>query len=158
MLHFIRLAIRKMYSKNKGNYAEVGTDIEVQARVTERRIEDVFAALKKMLKRERLVRIHAVREEKEKKRQRMKQLMKILKDDIEGLSQKPPQDLPFWEGYRKAGRKLPAHLPELPQLLAGGLIDVDQHLSNLPSRVLDSMKNQLTAQRPNTEAPSQGTM
>lgn len=158
MLHFICLAIRKMYSKNKGNYAEVATDIEVQARVTERRIEDVFDALKKMLKRERLARINAVREEKEKKRQRMKRLMEILKDDIEGLSQKAPQDLPFWQGYRKAGRKVPAHLPELPQLLAGGLIDVDQHLSNLPSRVLDSMKNQLTAQRPNTEAPSQGTM
>lgn len=144
-----------MCSKNKGNYADVATDIKVQARVTERQIEDVFATLNKMLKRERQARINAVRAEKETKRQRMKRLMEILKDDIEGLSQKVPQDLPFWQGYRKP---VPAHLPELPQLLAGGLIDVDQHLSNLPSRVLDSMKNQLTAQRPNTEARSQGTM
>lgn len=155
MLYLMCLAIRKMFSKNKGNYAEVATDIEVQARVTERQIEDVFARLKKMLKRERQARINAVREEKERKRQSMKLLMEILKDDIEGLSEK---DLPFWQGYRKPGKKVPAHLPELPQLLAGGLIDVDQHLSNLPHRVLDSMKNQLTLQRPNTEAPCQGTM
>lgn len=149
-----------MYRKNKGNYAEVATDIEVQARVTERQIEDVFAALKKMLKREKQARINAVREEKEEKRQRMKRLMEVLKDDIEGLSEKAPQpsDLPFWQGYRKPGKKVPAHLPELPQLLAGGLIDVDQHLSNLPCRVLDSMKSQLTPQQLSTETPAQGSM
>lgn len=109
-----------------------------------------------MLKREKQARINAVREEKEEKRQRMKRLMEILKDDIEGLSEKAsqPLDLPFWQGYRKPGKKVPAHLPELPQVLAGGWIDVDQHLSNLPSRVLDSMKNQLTSQQLSTETPS----
>lgn len=145
-----------MHPKNEGNYAEVATDIEVQARVTERQIEDVFAALKKMLKREKQARINAVREEKEEKKQRMKRLMEILKQDIEGLSGRTPQplDLQFWQGYRKAAKKVPVHLPELPQLLAGGRIEVDQHLSNLPYRVLDSMKNQLSSQQLNPDAPS----
>lgn len=125
----------------------MATDIEIQARVTERQIEDVFATLKKMLKKEKQARLNAVREEKEEKKQRMKQLVEILKEDIEGLSEKTPQplDLHFWQGYRKPARKAPAHLPELPQLLAGGRIEVDQHLSNLPYRVLDSMKDQLSS-------------
>lgn len=124
--------------------------------MTERQIEDVFATLKKMLKREKQARINAVREEKEEKKQRMKRLMELLKDDIEGLSERTPQplDLQFWQGYRKASKKVPVHLPELPQLLAGGRIEVDQHLNHLPHRVLDSMKNQLSSQQRNPDAPS----
>lgn len=140
----------------KCSYPEVATNIEVQARVTERRIEDVFAMLKKMLKREKLARIQAVREEKEEKRLRMKRLMEILKDDIQGLSdggRGAPQvlDLPFWQTTRKGGRKAPARLPELPQLLAGGQMEVEQHLSNLPYKVLDSMRNQLSHQVPHSQ-------
>lgn len=156
MLYLICQAIRKLHPKTKGNYADVATNIEVQARVTERQIEDVFATLKKMLKREKQARISAVREEKEEKKQRMKRLMELLKDDLGGRSEKTPQplDLHFWQGYRKAAKKGPAHLPELPQLLAGGGMEVDQHLSNLPCRVLDSLKNQLSSQQPNPEATS----
>lgn len=134
----------------------MATDLEIQARVTERQIEDVFATLKKMLKREKQARINSVREEKEEKKQSMKRLMEVLKDDIEPLTKKTPQplDLHFWHGYRKAARKVPAHLPELQQLLAGGRMEVDQHLNNLPCRVLDSMKNQLSSQQLNPTAPS----
>lgn len=145
---YLHKALRKLRPKHTGNYAEVATDIEIQARVTERQIEEVFSTLKKMLKREKQARINGVREEKEEKKQRMKRLMEVLKDDIEGLNEKTPLplDLQFWQGYRRAARKVPAHLPELPQLLAGARIEADRHLSNLPHRVLDSMKNQLGSQ------------
>lgn len=106
-----------------------------------------------MLKREKQARIDAVKEEKKRK---LKQLMEILKDERSGgLSERTPQplDRTFWQGYRKAARKAAScqNLPELPQLLAAGRIEADQHLSNLPCRVLDSMKKQLSSQQLNPE-------
>lgn len=136
----------------KRNYNEMATDIEVQAQVMERQIEDVFATLKKLLKKEKQTRISAVIAEKEQKRQTMRNWIEALRRDIAALSNTvrttekalQAQDVPFLQKYKMTAQTAQHYQPEIPQPLTGALIDMDKHLKNLPSKVLDSMKNQLT--------------
>lgn len=141
------------FSDIKRNFDQSAKDIEVQAQETERQITDIFSTLKKLLKDEEHKRINVLRAEKLQKSQTMRRRSEALSRDIASLSARvrtteevlQTEDLMFLQSYKTVIQNGQSPLPDDPQPIPGGLIDMNKHLNNLHCKVLDIVKKEVTS-------------
>ncbi|XP_040917193.1 E3 ubiquitin-protein ligase TRIM35-like [Toxotes jaculatrix] len=142
----------ELFKDIKGNFDQTAKDIEVQAENTEKQIEDIILTLQMFLQKEEQVRITALRTDKQQKTQTMKRKSKALRNEIEALSDTVTateellrtEDLSFLQRYKTAAEIVHSFTLSDPQPTPGALIDMDKHLNNLPFRILDKMRMQVT--------------
>ncbi|KAI3367780.1 hypothetical protein L3Q82_026216, partial [Scortum barcoo] len=141
-----------LFKDVKGNFDQTAKDIEAQAEDTERQIKDVFLMLQKFLQKEEQVRLKVVREEKKQKSEMMKRKTEDLSRETAALSDRVSiiqevlraEDLPFLQKYKTAAAVAQLSLPEVPKPIPA-LMNMTKHLNNLPSAVLDRMKEIISA-------------
>ncbi|XP_036927418.1 tripartite motif-containing protein 35-like [Acanthopagrus latus] len=142
----------EVFKDIKGNFDQTAKDIEVQGQDTERQIKDVFSMLSKFLKEEEEARLRVVRQEKMEKIQTMKERSAALSRDTAALSDRVrateevlrAEDLSFLQRYKSAAEGAQQLLPDDPQPVPGGLIDMEKHLNNLSIEILESIKKKAT--------------
>ena len=108
--------------------------------------------LSKFLKEEEEARLHVVRKEKMKKIQTMKERSAAQSRETAALSDRVrateevlrAEDLLFLQSYKSAAEGAQQPLPDDPQPVAGGLIDMEKHLNNLPAAILDRIKQMVS--------------
>lgn len=143
----------ELFTDIERNFDQTARDLQVQAQETEKQMKDVFLMLQKLLKMEELVRISAVRQESRQKSQMLKRKSEALSRDVAALSdrvrateeQLQAEDLSVLQGSRLAALTAQHHLPDVTLLLQGALMDTNQHLNNLPHKVLNNMKMKATS-------------
>ncbi|XP_030299696.1 tripartite motif-containing protein 35-like [Sparus aurata] len=142
----------EVFKDIKGNFDQTAKDIEVQGQDTERQIKDVFSMLSKFLKEEEEARLCVVRQEKMEKIQMMKDRSAALSRETAALSDRVSateevlraEDLSFLQRYKSAAEGAQQPLPDDPQPVPGGLIDMEKHLNNLPAAILDRIKQMVS--------------
>ncbi|XP_067470377.1 E3 ubiquitin-protein ligase TRIM35-like [Thunnus thynnus] len=141
----------ELFNDIKQNFDQTTKDIELQYKDTERQFKDVFSMLQQFLQREEKVRIAALRGEEKQKSQMLKRKIEALDKEIAALSGTirateevmRAEDLCFLQNYKTAAERVQQPLPDVPEPIPGALLDMDKHLNNLPSVVLDKMKEVL---------------
>uniref|UniRef100_A0A671W4F1 RING-type domain-containing protein n=1 Tax=Sparus aurata TaxID=8175 RepID=A0A671W4F1_SPAAU len=142
----------EVFKDIKGNFDQTAKDIEVQGQDTERQIKDEFSMLSKFLKEEEEARLCVVRKEKMEKIQIMKIKSAALSRETAALSDRirateevlRAEDLSFLQRYKSAAEGAKQPLPDDPQPVPGGLIDMEKHLNNLSIKILESIKKKAT--------------
>ncbi|XP_067471041.1 E3 ubiquitin-protein ligase TRIM35-like [Thunnus thynnus] len=142
----------ELFNDIKQNFDQTTKDIELQYKDTERQIKDVFSMLQQFLQKEEKVRITALRKEEKQKSQMLKRKIEALDKEIAALSgtigateeAMRAEDLRFLQNYKTAAERVQQPLPDVPEPIPGALLDMDKHLNNLPSVVLDKMKEMVT--------------
>ena len=142
----------QVFKDSKGNFDQTAKETEVQGQDTERQIKDVFSMLSKFLKEEEEVRLHVVRQEKMEKIQMMKDRSAALSRETAALSDRvreteevlKAEDLLFLQSYKSAAEVVQQPLPDDPQPVPGGLINIAKHLNNLSIKILESIKKKAT--------------
>ena len=108
--------------------------------------------LSKFLKEDEEARLCVVRQEKMEKIQMMKERSAALSRDTAALSDRVrateevlrAEDLSFLQRYKSAAEGAQQLLPDDPQPVPGGLIDMEKHLNNLSIEILESIKKKAT--------------
>ncbi|XP_062316487.1 nuclear factor 7, brain-like [Osmerus eperlanus] len=121
--------------------------IKNQAQQTEVQIKKEFEKLHQFLHDEEKVRIAALREEEELKSQLMKENIEEMSRDLQSLldtiraieEELKTDDISFLQSFMDSMNIPKVTLPD-PEMVSGALIDVAKHLSNLPFRVWEKMK------------------
>ncbi|XP_057703570.1 E3 ubiquitin-protein ligase TRIM35-like [Corythoichthys intestinalis] len=153
------------YNDCRKNFNEQAEYIKAQREKVERKIKKDFEELHRFLDVEEEARLAAVREEKKKKSQTMKEKMVALDRQMVALSnlirstekQLASGHVSFMKKLKTAMSRI-QELPEKPQLLPGGLLDEAKHVGNLKFKVWERMKETLAYSPvildPNTAYPS----
>ncbi|KAJ8362905.1 hypothetical protein SKAU_G00117360 [Synaphobranchus kaupii] len=140
--------------------------IKIQTQHTERQILEQFEKLHQFLREEEEARIAALREEEEQKSQVMKEKIEKMKREISSLSamvkaterELKAEDISLLDNYRDTVERISSQ-PEKPEMIAGALIDVAEHLGNLKYKVWEKMLGTVqytpVTLDPNTAAPWQ---
>ncbi|XP_057705185.1 E3 ubiquitin-protein ligase TRIM35-like [Corythoichthys intestinalis] len=153
------------YNDCRENFNEQAEYIKVQRENVEGKIKKDFEELRRFLDVEEEARLAAVREEKKKKSQTMKEKMVALDRQMAALSnfirsteeQLASGNVSFMKKFKTAMSGI-QELPEKPHLLPGGLLDEAKHVGNLKFKVWERMKETLAYSPvildPNTAYPN----
>ncbi|XP_057703574.1 uncharacterized protein LOC130922680 [Corythoichthys intestinalis] len=138
------------YKDCRENCNEQAEYIKVQRENVERKIKKDFEELRRFLDVEEEARLAAVREEEQKKSKIMKEKIVVLGQQMTALSdvirsteeQLASGNVSFLKNFKTAMSRI-QEMPEKPQLLPGGLLDVAKHVGNLKFKVWELMKETL---------------
>ncbi|XP_030648148.1 uncharacterized protein LOC115828326 [Chanos chanos] len=137
----------KIFEKVKLTCDQTAEHIKIQAKHTERQINEEFEKLHQFLRDEEAARIAALRREEGLKSHMMKEKIEKMNREISRLSDTiraieeeiKSEDIPFLKNFEATKKRAQCTLRD-PQTVSGALIHVAKHLGNLKFRVWEKMR------------------